>query len=96
MCTEPRKYKGVKINVSAPFEDKIDKKKSIVVRFFLEKADSDELCFCDIQFPQEIMINVHRMTEDETEAMLIYYDQYEADIWKEAEISKERLGKTEE
>ncbi len=95
MSTE-QKYKGVKIKVSAPFKDKIDNKESIVVRFFLEKTGSDELCFCDIQFPQEIKINVHRMTDDETEAMLIYYDQYEADIWKEARISEEELGKTEE
>lgn len=84
MTAESRKYKGLTFQTGAPFIDDKDKKESIIVRFFLELANSDELCFCDIQFPQEEVINKHHMSEDEVDIAFGFYYEYEKDVWAEA------------
>lgn len=84
MANENNGYAGSKVvvSVSKPFIDKETKEESIMIRYFLEKAGSDELCFCDIQFPQEIVVNRHRMNDIEVEAMLCHYDKYGEDMWR--------------
>ncbi len=84
MANENTNYAGSRIvvSVSKPFIDIETSEKSIMIRYYLEKAGSDELCFCDIQFPQEIVVNKHRMNDDEVEAMLCHYDKYCEDMWR--------------
>lgn len=85
MTNEQKKYAGVIVNVSKPFMDKETSEKSIVIRYHLEKMGSNELCFCDIQFPQEIVINNHNMLDYEVEAMMMHYEKYSKEMWTIAE-----------